>query len=438
MTGRFTALLFLACIVLPAADFQDYQASRAVIGQASFSGRDKGVSGRALSLAKGNLYVADASGHLLTFDLSRLGNSKSVGCAVCVVAPQATAAQSVFEGVAAFATNGRTIAIADAKNHRVIIKRGIPPQTQADVVLSNFGNPVSVALDGQRLFVGDAGTHHVYVWNVVPASDSQPDVTLGIVEGSEGPGADTIQTPSALASDGANLFVADSGAHRVLVFSTADSAAPQVENAATLSTGPVAPGTLLLINHAASARVTVLLNGTALAVAQTNRDQVQVQLPYDVIGAAATIWIKNELDDGVISNSRPAALRIATASPGIFAFGTKEPRTGLLLHAPEGIPLSPEDPAQPSELLSVWATGLGAVTSEANAEGAFDTLIPVRAFINGNAVDVISASLAADATGVYEVRLRMPAQVPPGATLTLMQNDSKSNSVTFPVGSNRN
>jgi uncharacterized protein (TIGR03437 family) len=60
-------------------------------------------------------------------------------------------------------------------------------------------------------------------------------------------------------------------------------------------------------------------------------------------------------------------------------------------------------------------------------------LIPVRAALNGNPVEVVSASLPADATGVYEVRLRLPAQLTSDPALVLLQNDSRSNAVTFPV-----
>jgi uncharacterized protein (TIGR03437 family) len=73
---------------------------------------------------------------------------------------------------------------------------------------------------------------------------------------------------------------------------------------------------------------------------------------------------------------------------------------------------------------------------EANSDGSFDALTPVRATLNGTPVEVVSASLPAEATGVYEVRLRLPADLPPSPTLTLFQNESKSNTVTFPVEMN--
>lgn len=422
MPCRLFALLCFAAAVLSAADFENFQAARAVIGQSSFSSHDKGVTARALTLAKGNLNVADDSGRLLTFDLSRMGAPHAPACPVCLTAAQSSINQPVIEGIAAFAVNGRTIAIADSKNHRVILKRN-----SADVILTSFTQPISIALDNQRLFVGDAAAHHVYIWNSLPTYDAPPDVTLGIPESTDGPGADTLQIPAALASDGANLYVADAAAHRVLVFSPADTPAPRLVNAATLQSGPVAPGTLVAIDRAASGKTTVLLNGTALESAE----QLQFQVPFNLNASAAAVWIQTESEDGAVTTSRPAALRLTAVSPGIFAFGTHEPRSGLLVHSPEGIPLTSDNPARPSELIAVWATGLGAVASAPDADGGFQTLTPVRAALNGNSIEVVSARLPADSSGVYEVVLRMPDPLPANATLNIFQNDSKSNTVKF-------
>jgi uncharacterized protein (TIGR03437 family) len=420
--------IFLSALLcglsLHAADFEDFQAARAVIGQPSFSAHDKGVNAAALSIAKNTLYVADISGRLFGFDLTRIGASPTPGCPVCLITPQSTQAQNVFQGVAAVAVNGHNIAIADTKNHQVMLWK-----ENASLILTGFTNPTSVALDNQRLYVGDSGSHHVFIWNQLPTSASQlPDVTLGIAD-PDSPTADSIQTPAALASDGTSLYVADSSAHRVLIFSAADSDSPRIVNAASLVAGPLAPGTLISIDHASAASA-VFLNGTPLRVTETSGDQLQVQIPYELSNASsAALWLQT---DGAAS--RPASVRLVPASPGIFAFGVKEPRTGLVLHAPEGVPLSPEDPAKPSELLTVWATGLGAVSSDANASGGFDVLTPVRATVNGNAVEVVSATLPPEATGVYEVTLRLPADLSGSSvSLVLLQNESKSNAVTFPI-----
>jgi uncharacterized protein (TIGR03437 family) len=435
MRHRVIALVVFAGSVLSAADFQDGQAARAVIGQPSFSAHENGIVARALSVSADSLNVADASGSVLTFDVSRIGTTQTSACPVCLVTPQLSARQSVIEGVAAAAANGHTIVIADAKSQRVLVWRDVSSVHEPDVVLSGFVNPVSVAVDNQRLYVGDAGSHHVYIWNAVPSFDGQPpDVTLGVSDSMD-IGPDTIDTPSALASDGANLYVGDAASQRVLVFSPGGEAMPQPVNAATLLPGLFAPGTLVSLDSSAPA-TTVFLNGSPIPITDANGAQLQVQIPYDLDNAsAASLWIKTEQENGSATLSRPVALRFVPSSPGIFAFGAKEPRTGLLLHAlPKAqVPLSPEDPAKPGELLTVWATGLGAIEAEPNSDGGFDTLIPVRAALNGNPVEVVSAQLPAEATGVYEVRLRLPAQLDTGPSLVLYQNDARSNAVTFPA-----
>jgi uncharacterized protein (TIGR03437 family) len=434
MRVQILAAFLLSCLTLSAADFQDFQAARAVIGQASFSAHDPGVTAVALSLAKGSLYVADASGQLLSYDLSLIGAGPSTTCPVCLVTPRSKTAQNVFEGIAAVAVNGGKIVIADAKSHSVMVWSGASSLEQPNIVLSGFANPTSVALDNHRLFVGDAGSHHVFIWNTLPTTGSQPpDITLGVSDNYDSPGPDTIQTPAALASDGGNLYVADSAAHRVLVFSPGDMGSPRIVNAATLTAGPLAPGTLVSISS--NTKSTVLLNGSALRVTDTTGDQIQVQIPFDLGNSlSGSLWTQSVLDDGAASVSRPVAVHFTTNSPGIFAFGAKEPRTGLLLHTAGAIPLSPEDPAKPSEVLTVWATGLGLVTAEANSDGSFGVLAPLRAILNGVDVEVLSATLPADATGIYEVRLRLPAELSDSANLMLIQNDVKSNVVTFPVG----
>ncbi len=437
MVRRFALWLVMSAISLSAAEFENYQAARAVIGQVSFSAHDAGIAAVALSVSNGSLYAASSSGHVLSFDLSRIGTDETSGCPVCLVSPNSSVAQNVFPTVAAVAVNGRNIAIADAESRSVLLWNNTSSGAQPSVVIGGFIRPTAVALDSDRLFVADAGTHHVFVWNRVPTNASQvANVTLGATDGFDFPSADSIQNPTALASDGTNLYVADAAAHRVLVFSASDEPAPHVLNAASLTAGALAPGTLIALEHA-STKTNVFLNGEPLRATDSNGGQLQLQIPYELNNAtAASLWTESPTSNGTISVSRAAPIHFTSASPGIFAFGTKEPRTGMLMHAPDSVPLSPEDPARPSELLTVWATGLGAISSDTNNDGSFNVLMPVRASVNGIAAEVISATLPADSTGVYEVRLRLPSELPKGANLVLIANETKSNPVAFPVQTN--
>jgi uncharacterized protein (TIGR03437 family) len=89
---------------------------------------------------------------------------------------------------------------------------------------------------GNRLFVADGGNDRVMVYNTIPAvSGVAADMVLGqpadflvdqVSDGSNPDGrasAEELRTPTALAWDGANLYVADPYNRRVMVFTIADT-----------------------------------------------------------------------------------------------------------------------------------------------------------------------------------------------------------------------
>lgn len=485
--ARCVTILLLLAATIRAADFQTGQAARAVFGQPSFSAREAGVTPTSLALAGGKLYAADASNSLLTFDLSKLPSPKDEApdrqgsCPVCGFSPVAQMYQPVLAGVSEVSVSGSSAAIVDEPNHRVLFwPNSASPQAASIVLGSNdLVDPVSVALDGKRLFVGDAALHRVLVWNSLPdADDRPPDAILGA--SSDTPGADTISRPAALVSDGANLYVGDSLDRRILVFTAADTplARNAVLNSATLSTGPLAPGTLVSIDAAgladASASapdngvdrlpaklggVQVIFDGVPLPLLSVSTSQVRTQLPYDTGNAsAASFYVRTEHNDGSITVTSAAALRLVPASPGLYAFGGTEPRTGMALHAPAATavhandtddatptPVTANDPARPGELLTVWATGLGAVT-DSNTEKPALTGVPyagsdaqvlsrVTAIVNGRIAQVVSATLPKGGIGIYEVRILLPDDLPNDSKthLLIAQDGIASNAVTIPV-----
>src|SRR6185437_7629277 len=348
------------------------------------------------------------------------------------------------------------------------------------VSASTLVDPVSVAFDGRRVFVGDAALHRVLVWNSLPTRDNQPaDAVLGQPNFTssavaESPGAGSIRVPSALASDGTNLFVADAPDRRILVFTPGDFPLPPavVVNSASLAPGPLAPGTLINIQLNGSANVPearqdgtgtrlskklggveVLLDGAPLPLVSVNSTRIEAQVPYDLSStSAASLYIRIEQDSAaVVSNA--VSIRIAPATPGLYAFGGTEPRTGLLLHAvtgkreQPGSPVTADSPAKPGEELTLWATGLGLVNDSSApmkaAAGvpftgpAAPVLSRLSALVDGQPVEVRSAVLTEGAVGVYEVHILLPADLPaePNAELLISQNGYASNTVRFPVAS---
>jgi uncharacterized protein (TIGR03437 family) len=183
------------------------------------------------------------------------------------------------------------------------------------------------------------------------------------------------------------------------------------------------------------------LNGSALPLLSVSPDEIQAQLPYDLGGGTAgSLYFRSQREGGSVLFSSAAPVHFVPASPGIFAIGKLEPRNGLLLHAsaePEpdggpakGVPITDDDPAAPGEVVTVWANGLGFQGNEATT--------PVRAMLNGEPVEVLSARLPRGAIGVYEVVIALPARLANSreARLQLVQNSLPSNTVVFPVKTN--
>lgn len=494
------ATLLLIAPSIWAADFENGQAARAVIGQYSFSAREARITPVALSLSANRLYAADASHRVLTFDLTQIPGPKDdlaawpgSSCILCTFAPIASVAQAVLPSIASVSTFGKTVVIADTTGHRVLIWRdsssphagkgpdivlGRSSGDASQISASTLLEPISVAFDGKRLFVGDSVLHRVLVWNSLPFADNQPaDAVLGqqsftSVAVNDVPGPDTITRPSALASDGTNVFIADAFDHRILVFTASDTPLPNdaVVNSASLARGPVAPGTLITIEGrdlsdtsesapddgaealpTKLAGVEVFLNGMVLPLLSASPAQVRAQFPYDLGNASvASLYVRTQHGDGTVTTTTAAAVKLLPATPGLFAFGGNEPRIGMVLHT-DGIsgesraPVTADDPASPGEVLVLWAAGLGAVNSgdvpsELAAGAPYEgpdapVFIPVSAIVAGRPAQVISATLPHASIGIYEVRVQLPAELPTDTKTALLisQDAELSNTVTIPV-----
>ncbi|MDQ6678439.1 MAG: hypothetical protein M3Z09_14225, partial [Acidobacteriota bacterium] len=94
--------------------------------------------------------------------------------------------------------------------------------------------------DGTRLYVADGGNDRVLIYSAIPTSNAAAaDAILGQqddVSNISGDNADQFQTPTSLAWDGTNLYVADVFNRRVLAFSPAENLLPpaSVRNAFSL------------------------------------------------------------------------------------------------------------------------------------------------------------------------------------------------------------
>jgi hypothetical protein len=142
------------------------------------------------------------------------------------------------------AYGGGRLVVVDAGHHRVLIWNGIPTSDgqPADLVLGQadvdsaepnrggrvagdtLSDPRSAWTDGQRLVVADRGNHRVLIWTTFPTENGQPaDVVVGqpaLVASEPSVGARGLMSPSDVHSNGEQLFVADAGNHRILIWAS--------------------------------------------------------------------------------------------------------------------------------------------------------------------------------------------------------------------------
>jgi len=182
------------------------QGADVVVGWPDFSTPSTGCSSTELSASQG---VAIASGKLLVADTS---NSRVL---IWNAVPTASgaAADLVLGQVDLNHCTGN-----DADGNNV---------SDANPTAATMDHPRSVWSDGARLIVADANNNRVLIWNSFPTSSTQPaDLVVGqndFTSSSSGTTSATLSSPSAVYSNGNQLFVADETNHRVLVWNALPS-----------------------------------------------------------------------------------------------------------------------------------------------------------------------------------------------------------------------
>ena len=205
-----------------------------------------------------------------------------------------TAHANTMVSPVAVSSDGTHLFVTDLGYNRILIWNSIPTQNQqgADVEIgepdldstieggndvskmcestgtdSTTGNPIypircagtlsypraAIADEQGRLYVADGGNDRVLIFNSIPTANGasadkvlgQPDMTSDIITDNESflehnlqrSSSDTLRTPSSLAWDGTNLYVADPFDRRVVVFTPEQPLVPVdgIRNAASLA-----------------------------------------------------------------------------------------------------------------------------------------------------------------------------------------------------------
>jgi len=171
--------------------------------------------------------------------------------------------------------------------------------------------------DGTRLFIADGGNDRVLVFNTIPTTNgANADSVLGEPDqfsdntGQNPDGSDALQTPSALAWDGLNLYVSDTYNRRVVVYTAEPLNIP-----------------LAAVRNAASLQI-YALGSVAIAGTIEAKDTVSIEIntstcpgsgcyTYTVLSTDTTTTIAQALAN--LINTAPGATGAAPGDPYVTA-----------------------------------------------------------------------------------------------------------------------
>ena len=182
-------------------------------------------------------------------------------------------------------------------------------------------------------------------------------------------------------------------------------------NAADFSTRPAAPGSLVSV---IGGRVTTA-NGNSLSypVLAASDTESQIQVPFEAVGPNVALALQTA------NGSMTMGLTVQPLSPAILVSREGVP---ALFDADTELPVDGRNTAHAGARIKIMLTGLGRVRPDwptglqAPMDNPPAVAAPVKAFLDGAAIQVNSATLACGYIGFYVVEVQLPAVVNAGTS----------------------
>ncbi len=177
--------------------------------------------------------------------------------------------------------------------------------------------------------------------------------------------------------------------------------------------------------------------GEPLPLLYSSSGQINAVIPYD-IPANSTQQVVVQMGSAI---SVPQPVVIAAAQPAIFTEDSSGKGAAIYVgYKPDGTALPASTPVSANDVITVYCTGLGAVSpavlagSAAPASPLSMTMNQVTATIGGVSATVQFAGLAPGFAQLYQMNITVPSGVTPGnAVLLVSVSGQQSSPVTIPV-----
>ena len=216
---KWICVLFLIAAACFASDFTNGQAARLVIGQTSFTAADPNSSNTIIGGASGVAYAADT---LFIADDNRIGavpdnNRVLILPNLSGMLPSPTASLA-YNSLCPICVGTASVVLGQPDFSTTT--------TNLTTTQNNLRLPTALASDGVRLVVADTNHNRVMIWNHVPTTNNQPaDVVVGQPNFNTGtvptngtPSATTMNGPQGVWIQNGKLYVADTQNNRILIY----------------------------------------------------------------------------------------------------------------------------------------------------------------------------------------------------------------------------
>jgi uncharacterized protein (TIGR03437 family) len=170
------------------------------------------------------------------------------------------------------------------------------------------------------------------------------------------------------------------------------------------------------------------INGVPTPLLFVSSSQINGQLPYSVDGnATLTLHTPGGVSDDYF-------ISILDNAPSIFRSGTAGPETGIatIIRAANNQLVTPTNPINPGDVLTIYATGLGGTTPPvATGMPAPSNPLPLATVVpsvtlGGVNLTIDYAGLTPGEVGVYQINASVPHGVPQGLQIPLVINQGGS------------
>jgi uncharacterized protein (TIGR03437 family) len=200
-----------------APTFATGQAARLVVGQTTFTAANYGATNKLLGAPSG---IALVNGILWVADSNRLGalpsNNRVLRFDDVSTYPAPTDIPALFNTLCQVCRGAASLVL------------GQPDYVSGDLALSATGmrNPTAIASDGTVLVIADTDNNRLLIWRNLPRANGQPaDIVVGqpnfvSAKTSVPPTATSLRGPTGVWIANGKLFVADTQDNRVLIYNS--------------------------------------------------------------------------------------------------------------------------------------------------------------------------------------------------------------------------